>query len=131
MIEEVEFIPPLPRGDMFLKFTSKEEADAVLLEPASHVAVVFEPDGEDGVVRTEVVEPTVDDEGNQVYKPKWDMYIDEVGVIFKPTGVVDEEGNQEMVALAGWHVNTRGEMPEELSAYSVDPIPLTPARVWA
>jgi hypothetical protein len=29
----------------------------------------------------------------------------------------------------GWHVNTRGEMPEALQQYAV--IPANPRRVWA
>ena len=44
-------------------------------------------------------------------------------------GSVDIIG--EIEGVDGWHVNTRGEMPLELEAFSVNPEPTTPIRVWA
>lgn len=44
-------------------------------------------------------------------------------------GSVDIIG--EIEGATGWHVNTRGEMPLELAAFSVNPEPTTPIRVWA
>ena len=58
--------------------------------------------------------------------------IDIIGVIYKPTGVMIEtdEGEVEEVApLDGWHVNTRGPMPEALLPFAVEP--QHPVRVWA
>ena len=58
--------------------------------------------------------------------------IDIIGVIYKPTGVMiqtDEGEVPEMAAVDGWHVNTRGPMPEALLPFSVQP--QHPVRVWA
>lgn len=58
--------------------------------------------------------------------------IDIIGVIYKPTGVMietDEGEVPETAAVDGWHVNTRGPMPEALLPFSVQP--QHPVRVWA
>jgi hypothetical protein len=58
--------------------------------------------------------------------------VDAIGVIYKPTGktLQGEDGSYpEMAPLSGWHVNTRGEMPEALKAYAVEVN--SPVRVWA
>ena len=57
--------------------------------------------------------------------------IDTIGVISKPTGEVDAEGNMVLFELDGWHVNVRviGEDPIPLEQYSV--VPTLPMRVWA
>jgi hypothetical protein len=55
--------------------------------------------------------------------------VDVIGVIYKPTGVMLEEDAPEMAAIEGWHVNTRGEMPEALKAYAIEVN--SPVRVWA
>lgn len=70
-----------------------------------------------------------------------DYAIDVVGTIYKPTGLMltDDEGNEypETAPISGWHVNLRlvtDAMQAEadaLSAYFVDPEPVTPARSWA
>ena len=80
-----------------------------------------------------------DDEGEFVSNAA-DYAIDVVGVIQKATGVTltDDEGMEypEMAALDGWHVNLRlsgdGRRAdaEALAAYTVDPAPATPSRVW-
>lgn len=69
-----------------------------------------------------------------------DYAIDIVGVIYEPTGntLTDDEGNEypEMAPLDGWHINiriigdARRDDVEALSAYFVDPEPVTPSRVW-
>jgi hypothetical protein len=53
--------------------------------------------------------------------------IDVIGIIYK-TDNTDPE-NPVLTPEEGWHVNTRGEMPEALQAFSV--IPTNPRRVWA
>jgi len=57
--------------------------------------------------------------------------IDTIGVISKPTGEVDAEGNPVMVELDGWHVNVRVtvEDPAPLEQYALTPT--IPVRVWA
>lgn len=60
--------------------------------------------------------------------------IDQIGVIYKPTGkmlaVKGEEPVQEMAPIEGWHVNVRhAGVASELDAYSVNP--KTPVRAWA
>jgi hypothetical protein len=58
--------------------------------------------------------------------------VDVIGVIYKPTGetLQGEDGPYpEMKPVSGWHVNTRGEMPEALKAYAVEVN--SPVRVWA
>jgi hypothetical protein len=58
--------------------------------------------------------------------------IDVIGTIYKPTGqtIQTDEGEvEEMAAIDGWHVNTRGPMPEALIPFAV--APEHPVRVWA
>lgn len=57
--------------------------------------------------------------------------IDTIGVIHKPTGGTDAEGNSIMEALEGWHVNVRvvDEDATALEQYAVTPA--VPVRVWA
>ena len=58
--------------------------------------------------------------------------IDIIGTIYKPTGVIlqtDEGEVPEVAAITGWHVNTRGPMPDALLPFSV--LPAQPVRVWA
>ena len=110
MIDEVE----APKTDFYLKLASEASMPSVL-------------------------SAFYDDEGEFVGNTA-DYAIDVVGVIQKPTGVTltDDEGYEypEMVALDGWHVNLRlsgdGRRAdaEALVAYTVDPAPATPARVW-
>lgn len=59
--------------------------------------------------------------------------IDQIGVIYKPTGkmlTTDEGEVEEMAPIEGWHINVRhaGAAPE-LDAYAVEV--KTPVRVWA
>jgi hypothetical protein len=53
--------------------------------------------------------------------------IDTIGIIYR----VDNTDPENPVATPeeGWHVNTRGEMPETLVPFEV--FPVLPRRVWA
>lgn len=57
--------------------------------------------------------------------------IDVIGVIHKPTGETDADGNPIMAALDGWHVNVRvvDENATVLEQYQIHPT--VPLRVWA
>jgi hypothetical protein len=97
IIEDIIQEGPLPRGDMYLKFTDEAAANAVLYTEGT---------------------------------PKF-ANIDTIGVISKPTGEVDADGNPVMAALDGWHVNVRiaGEDHVPLEQYALTPA--IPVRVWA
>jgi hypothetical protein len=98
--------------DMFLKFTDEAAATAVLYTQ----------------------EPTAwDEEGNVTATEPRQAYanISTIGVIYKPTGETDAEGNPVMAALDGWHVNVRvveGEDAAALEAFALTPA--QPRRVW-
>lgn len=127
-MEIIEEVVVVERGDMFLKFASEAEAKATLFKQASYPVTTYDEEG----VATVTDTPAVDEEGNPVMVLKWDMVVDFVGVIYKPTGkmLTSEDGEYpEMAAMAGYHVNTRGEMPDELQVFKVEPV--TPSRVWA
>lgn len=53
--------------------------------------------------------------------------IDVIGVIYDVDNTDPE--NPVSTALPGWHVNTRGPISAELSAFAV--VPTQPRRVWA
>ena len=97
--------------DYFLKFENKEQADAVLY-------------------RLEGADPENSVEGELVANYS---NIDVIGLIYKPTGeaIQSEEGEVAvMLALQGWHVNIRSEVPcPELARFSIQPN--NPCRVWA
>lgn len=63
-------------------------------------------------------------------QPKF-AHIDTIGIIYKPTGKTDEDGNAILAALDGWHVNVRAvdEDPTTIEQYAVTPA--APMRVWA
>lgn len=97
--------------DLYLKFTDEAAATAVLYTQ----------------------EPTAfDEEGNVTATEPRQAYanISTIGIISKPTGEVDAEGNPVMAALDGWHVNVRviSEDPSPLKQYAVTPA--VPVRVW-
>jgi hypothetical protein len=58
--------------------------------------------------------------------------LDEIGLIYEPTGtmLVSEEGVEypEMTPIKGWHINMRGDLPEELQQYVI--VVNTPHRIW-
>ena len=97
--------------DFYLKFTDEAEATSVLYTQ----------------------EPTAwDEEGNVTATEPRQAYanISTIGVIYKPTGETDAEGNPVMASLDGWHVNVRvvGEDATALEAFAVTPT--LPVRVW-
>ena len=98
--------------DLYLKFTDEAAATAVLYTQ----------------------EPTAwDEEGNVTATEPRQAYanISTIGIIYKPTGETDAEGNPVMASLDGWHVNVRvvGEDATALEAFAVTPT--LPVRVWA
>ena len=128
MDEIIEEVVVVEQGDMFLKFASEAEAKATLFKQASYPVTTYDEEG----VATVTDTLAVDEEGNPVMVLKWDMVVDFVGVIYKPTGkmLTSEDGEYpEMAELPGFHVNTRGQKPDELQSFKVEPV--TPSRVWA
>ena len=89
--------------DIYLKFPSKKEAEALLFTQ-----------GEDCLV------------------PKVPGSIDVIGTLYTSTGkmiTTDNETFEEMVPVLGWHVNIRhDEVLPELEPYQI--FPITPSRVW-
>jgi hypothetical protein len=122
-----------PKTDFYLKLNSEAEMPTAL--------AAFYKQDYTTIVDPETGEESTQVEGNPYFVPNsYDYAIDVVGVIQKATGVMltDDEGYeyQEMAALDGWHVNLRlsgdgrRDDAEALAAYTVDPTPVTPARVW-
>ena len=107
--------------DYYLKFASEAEANDVL-----YTEVPTEWDNTDPeapvVTATEL-------------RPNY-RNIDVLPTVVATQGTYDEEGN-ELTAptyVDGYHVNVRaleGEDGSALDAYTVNPTPATPARVWA
>jgi hypothetical protein len=101
--------------DLYLSFPDEAAAKAVLYR----IEGAVEADPENGVEAQEGTE--VANYAN----------IDTIGIIYKPTGETDEEGNPEMAPIEGWHVNVRlvdGEDADALEPFEVTPN--TPVRVW-
>jgi hypothetical protein len=101
--------------DYYLKFPDEVTATSILY------TIVVEVQDENGNV---LVEASV--------SPNY-QNIDTIGVISKPTGEVDAEGNPVMAPLEGWHVNVRtdasSDATAELEQYQI--FPVAPMRVWA
>lgn len=128
----IDIIAP-PKTDFYLKLASEADMPTVL-------AAFYKQD------YTTIVDPDTGVESTQLEGLPYlvpttaDYAIDIVGTIWKPTGIMltDADGNQypEMAALSDWHVNLRlnGDAKradaEALSAYFVDPEPITPSRIW-
>ena len=122
-----------PKTDFYIKLNSEADMPTAL-------AAFYKQD------YTTIVDPETGEESTQIEGDPYlvsgsaDYAIDVVGVLQKATGVMltDDEGFEypEMAALDGWHVNLRlsGDNrradAEALVAYTVDPSPVTPARVW-
>jgi len=129
MIDEIV----TPQTDFYLKLASEADMPTVLSD-------FYKQD------YTTIVDPETGEESTQVEGEPYlvmqtaDYAIDVVGAIQKPTGVTltDADGNEyaEMAPLDGWHINLRlsGDNrradAEALAAYTVDPTPVTPARIW-
>ena len=97
--------------DYHLKFTDEAQAKSIL----------YRKEG--------VVEANENTEANEGYDVTNFDNIDIIGIIYKPTGLTDSEGNPIMVDLEGWHVNVRHEGEVELDEYVV--YPTQPIRKWA
>ena len=122
-----------PKTDFYIKLASEADMPSVLAS-FYRQDTTTEVDGETG----EEIVVNVGDP--YLVQHTADYAIDVVGIIHKPTGVMltDADGNEypEVAALDGWHINLRlvGEAKradaEALVAYTVDPTPVTPSRVW-
>lgn len=99
--------------DYHLKFTDESQAKSILYRKEG----VVEANDELGI------------EANEGYDVANFDNIDIIGVIYKPTGLTDSEGNPIMVDLEGWHVNVRHEGEVALDEYVV--YPTQPIRIWA
>ena len=98
--------------DYHLKFTDEAQAQGVLYR-------------KEGVV--EANEGIDANEGYDV--PNFDN-IDVIGIIYKPTGELDADGNPILAPLDGWHVNVRNYTETTLlDDYLV--FPTNPVRIWA
>lgn len=101
-------------NDIYLKFPDQQTGEALLF--ADVEPVTFNESGVDVTQR----------------KLRYDMALDVIGVIYRPTGemLMGEDGEYPAMApLDGWHVNLRGELPDALAPYVVTPA--QPVRVWA
>jgi hypothetical protein len=117
IIEDAPVVEPT-HGDMYLKFPDEATAFEALYKPAMQTMVVLDEEGTPTYTE-EVVEGE--------FVPRYDMSIDTIGIIYR----VDNTDPENPVATPeeGWHVSTRGEMPEALQQYAV--MPEHPRRVWA
>jgi hypothetical protein len=105
-------------GDMYLRFPDEATAFEALYRPVVQTVVTYDDEGTPTYTE-EVVEGE--------FIPRYAMSIDTIGVIYD-TDSTDPE-NPVATPQDGWHVNTRGEMPEALQEYAV--IPTNPRRIWA
>jgi hypothetical protein len=107
--------------DYYLKFASKSEADSVLYRKGNFMDATQEL-ARPGEERPAPTTPA--------FVPNY-ANIDVVGVIIRPTGAIDAEGNPATAPIDGWHVNVRvvdGEDESTLLPYAVTPT--QPTRVW-
>jgi hypothetical protein len=109
-------VAEVPHGDMYLKFADEATAFEVLYKPVVQTVATYDNEGTPTYTE-EVVEGE--------FIPRYAMSIDTIGVIYN----VDSTDPPISTPQDGWHVNTRGEMPEALQEYAV--IPTNPRRVWA
>ena len=105
-------------GDTFLKFPDEATAFAALYAPAVQTGVTYDEEGAPTYTE-EVIEGE--------FVPRYSMSIDTIGIIYR-TDNTDPE-NPVVTPEEGWHVNTRGEMPEALVPFEV--FPVQPRRIWA
>jgi hypothetical protein len=79
-----------------------------------------------------------DEEGNPVGDFEWvkvgEYDLDIIGVIYKPTGETNADGNPVMAPIDGYHANIRkwvGDFTEEqLAALPLIADPTHPVRIW-
>jgi hypothetical protein len=105
-------------GDMYLKFPDEATAFEALYIPVVREVVTYDDEGTPTYTE-EVVEGE--------FTPRYDMSIDTIGIIYRVDNTDPE--NPISTPEEGWHVNTRGEMPETLAPFSVHPV--QPRRIWA
>jgi len=132
MIDELITEEEAPRTDFYLNLDAEADMPTVL-------SAFYKQD------YTTIVDPETFEESTQLEGEPYfvantsDYSIDVVGVLHKPTGntlTSDGMEHPEMVALDGWHVNIRltGDNSradvEALAAYTIEPTPKTPLRVW-
>jgi hypothetical protein len=106
-------------GDLYLKFIDEATAFEALYKPAVKVLISYAEDATP--IKTEQV---IEGEFTLRYEG---MSVDTIGVIYDVDNTDPE--NPVVTPLEGWHVNTRGPIPQELLAFSV--VPSLPRRVWA
>jgi hypothetical protein len=112
------YIAPPELGDMYLRFPDEATAFEALYKPVVQTVVTYDDEGTPTYTE-EVVEGE--------FTPRYDMSIDTIGIIYRVDNTDPE--NPVSTPEEGWHVNTRGEMPEALAPFSVHPV--QPRRVWA
>jgi hypothetical protein len=117
IIEDAPVVEPT-HGDMYLRFTDEPTAFEALYKPVVQTVVTYDDEGTPTYTE-EVVEGE--------FVPRYAMSIDTIGILYD-TDSTDPE-NPVATPQDGWHVNTRGEMPEALQEYAV--IPTNPRRIWA
>ena len=109
--------------DLYLKFENEEQMRSVLFEKVpTKFEDATEPDGQPVAIEWEE---------QQRFRNT-----DIVGLIVDQPAELNEDGEitSEATYVDGVHVNIRlmpGELAEGLNDYLCDPIPVTPARVWA
>ena len=123
MSEIIEAVPELVSMDLCLKFVDEVQANELLYIPVTQSINEYLEDGS-AVVTSAVVEG--------VYTQRYRAILDQIGIIYKPTGTVLED-ILEMAPIDGWHVNLRGTLTtvqvEALTPFIV--VPQSPVRVWA
>lgn len=76
-----------------------------------------------------------DEEGSPVGEFTWQRVgeydLDIIGVIYKPTGATDEEGNPVMEPIEGCHANIRRITDEQAELLPTISNPSHPMRIWA
>jgi len=118
-IIEDEPVVEVPYGDLYLKFPDEATAFAALYKPAMQTVVTYDDEGTPTYTE-EVIEGE--------FVPRYEgMSIDTIGIIYNVDNTDPE--NPIYTPQDGWHVNTRGPMPEELVPFEV--FPVQPRRVWA
>jgi len=103
-------------GDMYLRFPNEATAFEALYKPVVQTVVTYDDEGTPTYTE-EVVEGE--------FVPRYAMSIDTIGIIYN----VDNTDPPIYTPQDGWHVNTRGEMPETLVPFAVHPV--QPRRIWA
>jgi hypothetical protein len=130
MIEDITIedspVVEVPYGDLYLKFPDEASAFEALYKPAVQTVVTYTTET---VNDMEITTPVYTEEVVEgQFVPRYEgMSIDTIGVIYR-TDNTDPE-NPVVTPEDGWHVNTRGPMPDTLKPFEV--FPVKPRRIWA